>query len=375
MNIAFYAPMKPPDFPIPSGDRRVARSIIDALGAAGHAVELASRFGSRDASGDPDRQARLRDLGGRLAERLIRRYRGRPAGERPQLWFSYHVYYKAPDWIGPAVCDGLGIPYVIAEASFAPKRAGGAWDLGHRAAADAIGRADAIFGLNQVNKACVLPLLDDAERWIPMPPFIDCGPYRTADAEPCRRRLAQHHDLDPAVPWLLVTAMMRDDVKLESYRLLGRALSEIAGRQWRLLVVGDGPARAEVEDGLPAGRAVFLGEKSTEELAQIYPAADLFVWPAINEAYGMAILEAQAAGVPIVAGNSGGVAEIVRDGETGVLVTAGDTAAFAAAVGRLLDDRGLRRTMSLRAKENTQARHGLTGAADRLNRVLTGLVQ
>ena len=74
VRIAFYAPMKAPDYPTRSGDRRIARLILDALSAAGHEVDVASRFRSRDGAGDTRRQERIRDLGTRLAERLLRRY-------------------------------------------------------------------------------------------------------------------------------------------------------------------------------------------------------------------------------------------------------------------------------------------------------------
>ena len=68
---------------------------------------------------------------------------------------------RPPDWLGPAVSAALDILYIVAEASYAPKRDGGAWDLGHRAAGDAIRRADAVVGLKSHNAPCILPLLDD----------------------------------------------------------------------------------------------------------------------------------------------------------------------------------------------------------------------
>jgi hypothetical protein len=107
MRIAFYAPMKPPDHPVPSGDRRMSRLLIAALGRAGHEVELASRLRSREGTGSPERQARLRRVGAGLARRLLRRYHARPPAQRPRAWLTYHLYYKAPDWIGPAVCEAL----------------------------------------------------------------------------------------------------------------------------------------------------------------------------------------------------------------------------------------------------------------------------
>ena len=57
-----------------------------------------------------------------------------------------------------------------------------------------------------------------------------------------------------------------------------------------------------------------VGALPAAALPEIYAAADLYVWPACNEAYGMALLEAQAAGVPVVAGAEGGVPDIVADG-------------------------------------------------------------
>ena len=67
MRIAFYAPLKPPGHPVPSGDRRMARLLIDALGHGGHAVELAAVFRSWEGAGDGARQDRLRRLGAKLA--------------------------------------------------------------------------------------------------------------------------------------------------------------------------------------------------------------------------------------------------------------------------------------------------------------------
>src|SRR6516162_7792641 len=127
MRIAFYAPLKPPDHPIPSGDRQVAQLFLAALRRGGHDPVLASRFRSFEGRGDRYLQTRLAALGRKLAERLVRRYRAAPASA-PDLWFTYHIYHKAPDWLGPRVALALGVPYVVAEASFAPKRAGGAWD-------------------------------------------------------------------------------------------------------------------------------------------------------------------------------------------------------------------------------------------------------
>src|SRR5260370_39633035 len=147
MRIAFYAPLKPPDHPVPSGDRRVARLFLDALRLAGPDPFLASRLRSFDGTGAPARQTHLAALGRRTAERLLRRWQAMP-GTAPRLWFPYHLYYKAPDWLGSAISAALGIPYVAAEAPHAAKRAGRPWAGGPRAPQTALRRADAVIGLN-----------------------------------------------------------------------------------------------------------------------------------------------------------------------------------------------------------------------------------
>jgi len=376
MQIAFYAPMKPPDHPVPSGDRRMARLLMAALREAGHRVGLASRFRSYDGTGDPRRQAALRAAGGAAAAALIEGYRG-VAQPRPQLWFTYHLYHKAPDWLGATVAAALSIPYVVAEASHAPKRAGGPWDLGHRAAAVQIAAADAVLCLTRLDLDCVAPLVQAPSRLHHLPPFIDdaavtgaagCGAAR-------RRALSEEHGLDVASPWLIAVGMMREGDKLESYRRLGDALERLAGRGWHLLVVGDGPARAAVEMALSSvrGRTTFLGALAPERLSGTLAAADLCVWPAAGEAYGMALLEAQAAGLPVVAGAERGVPDLVRDGETGLLCPPADVEAFAAAVARLLDDSGLRQSLGRRARELVRSERSLGAAARRLDTIIRGL--
>src|SRR5579863_3598386 len=247
MHIAFYAPLKPPDHPVPSGDRRVARLLTKALRRGGHRVTLASRLRSRDAAGNPERQRRLADLGEQLAARLVRRYRRDPAS-RPDLWFTYHLYYKAPDWIGPRVADELGIPYVVAEASAADKRLQGPWAIGEQATRAALRRADAVIGLSSADRERVVPLLADPARWRALPPFLDRAPFEAAIAQRAETRagLARSLSLESRQPWLIAVAMMRDDVKQHSYWLLGRALARLHDRRFALLVAGDGPSRRTV---------------------------------------------------------------------------------------------------------------------------------
>lgn len=369
MRIAFYAPLKSPDHRVPSGDRTVARLFLRALRQAGHHVEIASRLRTFDGAGDAAQQQLRRNAAEGAADRHIARHRATP----PDLWFTYHLYHKAPDWIGPKVASALGIPYVVAEASYAPKQAGGPWAAGHEAVATALRSAARVICLNPADARCIGDLLGDSNRIHHLLPFLDTGPARTAVArrKAVRSGLAAALLISRKTPWIAVTAMMRPGDKLASYHLLGKALKQVEAKPWVLLVAGDGEARAEVEKAIDfPGRVHYLGRMDHKAIDGLHAAADIGVWPAINEAYGMALLEAQAAGLPLVAGDRPGVRQIVQDGETGLLTPEGDVAAFAVALGGLLDDP--KRVVRMRkiTLKTIDKRHNLTNAAMQLNRIL-----
>jgi glycosyltransferase involved in cell wall biosynthesis len=372
MKIAFYAPMKHPASPVPSGDREMARNLIRAL-ERHHTVSVASRFCSRDAAGDPGRQQRIADLGAKIAARLIRRWK--TAGEIPDVWFTYHVYHKAPDWLGPAVSKACGIPYFMAEVSHAPKQAGGKWDIGYRAAEAAIRSADGVIGLSTLDAACVMPLLSSRDRYNHLAPFTDTAPLAAAAGNRVEHRnnICSRFALDSEKPVLLAVGMMRDGDKLASYRVLADALGRLDDRDWSLLIVGDGPARGDVEAAfvnLLPGRVIYAGAAASNDLPAFYAAADLMVWPAVNEAYGMALLEAQAAGLPVAAGRTGGVPDVVRDGRTGALCPVGDPGAFADTVARLLSEPARLSAMRDTALTVTAAENDIATAAHRLDSIL-----
>jgi glycosyltransferase involved in cell wall biosynthesis len=374
MRIAFYAPLKPPTHPVPSGDRRMARLLMRAFESAGHQVEVAALFRSLEPRGDSERQTRLAGIGGRLAARLARRWLAHPAQERPRVFVTYHLYYKAPDWIGPRVAARLGIPYVVVEASVANKRAGGPWSLGHEATVAALKRAAAVVSLNPADDAGVLPHLAGSERLHHLRPFLDGADGAAAAGVRGANHVVvgQRFDLPADEPWLVAVAMMRPGDKLASYRLLGEALAPLRDRPWRLLVVGDGSAREDVRAALaPLGERVrYAGMLDESELPAIYAASDLFVWPAINEAYGMALLEAQAAGLPVVAGDFGGVSGIVAHGRTGWLTARGEAGPITRAVADLLADPARRKEMSRAAIAKTAAEHSLAAAGRALDTLL-----
>jgi glycosyltransferase involved in cell wall biosynthesis len=359
MLVAAYAPLKPPDHPVPSGDRRVARLLDAALVRAGHRVVWPSRFRSRDGVGDRLRQLRLALLGGRLADRILRRFVALPTAHRPQAWITYHLYHKAPDHLGPTVARGLGIPYIVVEASLAAKQLGGKWDMGHRAAAAALGHASAIVSLNPAD----VPAIDAFRN--PRVPHYLLPPFLAADA------YAQSLPRKAGPARLLAVGMMRKGDKRRSYAVLAQALAKVKA-PWQLAIAGDGPMRAEIEaDFAPFGERVrFHGECDEAKMAALRGAGDVFVWPAIGEAFGMALLEAQASGLPAVAGITPGVAAIVADGRTGLLATLGDAEEFAKALTTLCIDTDLRAAMGRAAFAKVREQHDIAGAAELFDRIL-----
>lgn len=109
----------------------------------------------------------------------------------------------------------------------------------------------------------------------------------------------------------------------------------------RLLIAGEGPEAARLAAQAPAS-VEFLGPLLRPEVLGLLRAADAAILTSAWENFPHAVVEALAVGTPVIATRTGGVAEIVRDEENGLLVEPGDPAAFAAAVRRYLDDGGLR---------------------------------
>src|SRR5690349_3295279 len=124
MRIAFYAPLKAPDHPVPSGDRQMGRLLMAALRSLGHEVEVVSRLRAFLPTAEPTAQYGLEAEARAEIIRLSQQWR---SGISPDLWFSYHPYYKAPDLIGPDLARRFDIPYVTAEASYSGKRDREGW--------------------------------------------------------------------------------------------------------------------------------------------------------------------------------------------------------------------------------------------------------
>lgn len=360
--VAFYAPLKSPDHPIPSGDRQMARLLLRALSLAGFDAEVASKLRSYDGRGDPAVQEGLTTDAETEVARLLALYEAFPE-LRPSLWISYHVYYKAPDLIGPAAARRLGIPYVVIEATRARKRLTGPWSRFAEAAEAAIDSAALVLCVSRRDRQAVDAYAPAGQRIEMLPPFLDLPPLfgKPSPAAPVR---------------LLTVAMMRSGDKVASYRLLAEALALLDRGDWTLEVVGDGEAAGEVAAMLgPFGDRVRLsGTLPPEALPERYRAAELMLWPGLNEAFGMVYLEAQAAGTPVVAVDGPGTATVIRHG-VGGLLTGPAPGDYVAAIAGLLDDPERRATLGHGSRRYVEDNHALPAAAERLRLLLSGLLR
>lgn len=114
----------------------------------------------------------------------------------------------------------------------------------------------------------------------------------------------------------------------------------------KLVIVGDGPLRESLEQQAKdqGDKIVFLGAKTHDELKIIYASADVFVAPSVTakdgdqEGFGLVMLEAMASGLPIVASNSGGIPDLIHDGENGYLAEEKDVRGLAEKINILLTD-------------------------------------
>lgn len=164
---------------------------------------------------------------------------------------------------------------------------------------------------------------------------------RRGDAEMRRRLLGANSE----GALLLYVGRLGAEKGIERLRGLLDALP-----QARLALVGDGPHRPVLEQVFEGSATTFVGRLMGDELAQAYASADVFTFPSDTETLGLVVLEAMASGLPVVAADAGGVPDLVRSGEDGILLPPDATARWVEAVGGLLEDRLRRVELGSRAR-------------------------
>lgn len=135
------------------------------------------------------------------------------------------------------------------------------------------------------------------------------------------------------------------DVLFDAWRIVSSRLPEA-----QLVITGDGPIAEELKRRNSKG-VTFTGYRHGEDLAAVYAAGDIFVFPSTTETFGNVVLEAMAAGLPIVAAASGGVKNLLVDGDNGIACSPRNYHEMAVAMLKLAQNGDLRAKMSFRARQ------------------------
>ncbi len=365
MRIAFYAPIKPPDHPIPSGDRLIAGNLIVAMKLAGFDVQLASRYIAYSKRSNEEVLIKRKTGALEEATALIAEYHSMPLNERPELWVTYHPYCKAPDWIGPIVANALTIPYVTIEA--AKTGQGGQWLAWRQEAQAGIKLADRHIWFKPTDRDYLTELLGGDENLCHLPPFIDLDDIKKMQPA----QLPKHWDGD--IPVLITVGMMRKGKKDRNFYLLADLLKDMQDIPWNLIIVGGGPEEPAIKQAfstISPQRIHWCGQVPSKEVAGWMRAADIFTWPGWKEPIGMVYLEAAAQALPTVAFDNMGVPLVVRHGETGLLAPLGDLPAYRRSLLKLLLDKNLTSQMGAKARDFVVASRSMNNAQTLLAKYL-----
>jgi glycosyltransferase involved in cell wall biosynthesis len=348
----------------------MARMLFAALRRAGYDVELASRYVAYSKRPDAALMQERRAGALREAQRLLSDWEA--SGRRPDLWFCYHPYDKAPDWIGIAVCEALGIPMVTAEPCRTRQEPAAAWTPWRDEAQRGLAMAALHLVMNDDDETYLRSFVP-AERLRRLVPFLDLEELEDPPAEA------------PSDAWdagdacrLLAVGMLRPGAKLESYRLLAQALEGLQERHWQLVVAGGGPAQGEVRAAFAwdaQGRVRFLGEQSETQVAGLMRSCDLLAWPGCREAYGMVYLEAAVHAKPAAALRNYGVPQVVAHGVGGLLADPPDVASYRAVLDTLIGDAALRARLGAGARQLVLERHSAARAAALLREAIDPLLR
>lgn len=270
-------------------------------------------------------------------------------------------------------CANEKIPYFLIEASIARSRLSGPWS-GFAASADAATKAaDVVFYLTEKDRAALEKYQSEKQELVYLAPFLNQTRLNQASLKKIESPAMQ--PTQGVKIKLLTVGMHRFGDKLASYRIIADALPYLQTPDWQLSIVGDGPARADIEKmfAVYGGQVKFLGQLDRVAVAEAYQRASVFVWPGVNEAFGLVYLEAQAAGLPVVAQDRAGVREVIASPQS--LVPEGDPQSIARAIYSLLGDASQYQSVVQAGQDFVRNRHLLGAAAhtlsEQLSRVLS----
>jgi glycosyltransferase involved in cell wall biosynthesis len=202
-----------------------------------------------------------------------------------------------------------------------------------------------------------------------VPTGIDLGRYVPADRAQAKARLG----LDPAQACIGIVATLRS---WKGHRYLVEAFAALKQREARLLMVGDGPVRDALQEQVAqlglAQRVLMPGNQA--EVTPWLQALDVFVLPSYaNEGVPQALMQAMAAGVPVISTPIGSIEELVRHGETGLLGPPREADALRAAIERLLAEPDLGQRLAQAALAWVRERYSRERMLERMEAIFLGL--
>lgn len=369
MKIAFFAPFKPLGHSSPSGDLTIARGIVGFLEAQGHQIIVPSHLRTRWIYLAPWKWPLV------MVEfiRAVLLLKQNP----PDIWLTYHTYYKAPDILGPLICRILRIKYVIFQGIYSTrqrrrlKTVMGFWL--NRAA---LNRADHVFTNKSVDLKNLKRLIPD-HKLTYIKPGLHPGDFKQSKTS--RNRFRTEWGIGGRRV-ILAAAMFRDDVKTKGLLWLISCCETLkkAGVDFILVIAGSGCMENEIKTAASeklAGQVRFVGKVPPRDMADFYSTGDIFAFPGIGESLGMVFLEAQSCGLPVVAFDNAGVPEAVVDGKTGFLTPMYDCQAFNEKLLTLLMDEKMRTKMGHDAVEYVTLYHDLDHNYQSLNDQLIRMVR
>jgi glycosyltransferase involved in cell wall biosynthesis len=173
-------------------------------------------------------------------------------------------------------------------------------------------------------------------------------------------RARLHGPYDDTGNLLLYIGRLSAEKQIERIRPVLEAMP-----QSRLALVGDGPHRQQLERCFEGTPTTFVGYLAGQDLASAYACGDAFLFPSSTETLGLVLLEAMAAGCPVVGADRGGIPDIVSDGENGCLYDPDQPHSLTTAVQRLLGESQTRACLRQAARQEAE-RWGWAGATDQL---------
>lgn len=353
MRIFFYPPFKPLGHSNPSGDLVTATGLYEYLKGRGHLIMPANRLRSRWIYWKPWNWPKIL----REQNRCLREV----ARMKPDLWLTYHAYYKAPDVLGPTVCRRSKVPYTIFQGMYSSKRKRKLKTLpGYVLNKKALCAAKHVFTNRKEDLINLRRILPDQQVTYVTPGI---KPKDFVFDEKGRTELRRLWGVGEG-PTVLSAAMFRSGVKTQGIRWVIRACGALfrQGSPLTLVIAGDGKEKRILQqvakEQLP-GRVKFVGKIARKDMARFYSAGDIFAFPGFRETLGMVFLEAQSCGLPVVACANGGIPEVVQDGLTGFLVPVSAFDEFVEAMDRLLRDQDLGRKMGSSAEVYVREHHDI----------------